>query len=85
MLMKTCAAKGRRNRVTQVVAQPGQLTQQNMVRSPMLNKAVSEQEIRNRIQWHKCEIKKLEQESRLLQEGEYRMIEDRQIEKKRQE
>lgn len=51
----------------------------------MLNKAVSEQEIRNRIQWHKCEIKKLEQESRLLQEGEYRMIEDRQIEKKRQE
>lgn len=65
MLLKTCATKGRHQRRNPVVMAPA--TQPYPLRMPALNRTLNHVELQNRIQWHKNEIKRLEQESKELE------------------
>ena len=83
LLFRTCGNHKRHLRQQRMVVAPA--SQNMMTHVPMLNKNGGSANLKNQIEWHKMQIKRLEQEAKQMEEIEHRMLEQRQKEKKRQD
>ena len=72
MLVKTCSLNGRRENNRRMLPMP---SQDYMIRAPILNRNLNA-ELKNKIHWHQCEIKRLKEEWKQLQDAEKKAMEE---------